>query len=186
MTPSLRWTGTGIGYPARAHLARGAGYMMLALLIFTSWLPARAASGPAVLVKAGFSTIGPLMSARGTLFFVANYQDALWTSDGTEAGTVMVKDLLPGPAGAYAAKLTDVNGVLVFVTTHSLDLPIGLAKSDGTSNGTVLIQDLQVADIAVIRSLMLISTYNNGRMELWAMPLSALGIKLAYLPSIKQ
>jgi trimeric autotransporter adhesin len=110
----------------------------------------------------------------------------LWRSDGTEAGTVMVKDLVSGPAGAYTAKLTNVNGVLVFVTTHSLDMPISLAKSDGTSKGTIFLQDLQAADIVVIRSLLLVSAYNNGRMELWAMPLSALGIKFAYLPSIKQ
>jgi ELWxxDGT repeat protein len=112
----------------------------------------------------------------------------LWRSDGTQAGTIMLKDLVPGPASAYPSRLTDVNGVLVFLANDAYSLSASLAKSDGTPSGTVLIQGLKAADFTVVRSLMFIATFNdnNGRIDLWALPLSALGIRFAYLPSIHQ
>ena len=38
----------------------------------------------------------------------------LWKSDGTKAGTVMVKDIWPGPRGLIAHPLTNVGGTLYF------------------------------------------------------------------------
>jgi ELWxxDGT repeat protein len=76
-----------------------------------------------------------------TLFFPAN--DGvngleLWKSDGTEAGTVMVKDIVPGSGGSTPEYLTNVNGTLMF--TLGLDR---LWKSDGTEAGTVLVKDIR-------------------------------------------
>src|SRR5207249_10641696 len=59
--------------------------------------------------------------------------DELWKSDGTEAGTVLVKDINPGPRGSEPSNLVDVNGTLFFTT----DSTGGLWKSDGTDTGTV-------------------------------------------------
>src|SRR5204863_6482475 len=81
-----------------------------------------------------------------TLFFTASRPDTgreLWKSDGTEAGTVLVKDIVPGPgsgAGSGPGFLTAVNGTLFFTVYHySGDV---LWKSDGTEAGTVLVKDV--------------------------------------------
>src|SRR5213078_4517616 len=72
-----------------------------------------------------------LTNVNGTLYFSAdNSVDGreLWTSNGTEAGTTMVKDIYPGitsywgyyggyytfPNSSNPASLTNVNGTLFF------------------------------------------------------------------------
>src|SRR5262249_31643835 len=44
-----------------------------------------------------------LTNVNGTLFFTANDSNGteLWKSDGTQAGTVLVKDIMAGSRGAY-------------------------------------------------------------------------------------
>src|SRR6516165_123726 len=62
-------------------------------------------------------------------------------SDGTAAGTVLVKDINPGGAGSNPGGLIDVNGTLFFAAndgTHGTEL----WKSDGTASGTVLVADI--------------------------------------------
>src|SRR5262245_46730855 len=38
----------------------------------------------------------------------------LWRSDGTEAGTVRLKDIRPGSATSFPSELTTINGTLFF------------------------------------------------------------------------
>lgn len=57
---------------------------------------------------------------KRTLYFAA--QDGgsnreLWKTDGTEAGTVLVKDIVPGAVGSNPHALTVVNGQLFFLAT---------------------------------------------------------------------
>ncbi len=60
------------------------------------------------------AAMGQMTDVNGTLFFMAN-GDAegaeLWKSDGTVAGTTMVRYILPGPDGSLPAELTSVNGL---------------------------------------------------------------------------
>jgi ELWxxDGT repeat protein len=92
-----------------------------------------------------------LTNVNGTLFFNAGHteygggglMEELWKSDGTEAGTVMVKDLGGGNTPGYPAWLTNVNGTLFFTSEDGgLLLGIELFKSDGTEAGTVMVKDI--------------------------------------------
>lgn len=72
------------------------------------------------------------------LFFVPDnglHQAELWKTDGTEAGTVRVKDFATGP-GEYGnvSNLVELGGALVFAT--GIYEPVRLWRSDGTEAGT--------------------------------------------------
>jgi ELWxxDGT repeat protein len=67
----------------------------------------------------------------------------LWKSDGTEAGTVLVKDINPGSSSSSPFSLTDVNGILYFLANNGTE-GVELWKSDGTEAGTVIVKDIQM------------------------------------------
>src|SRR5207249_954567 len=75
-----------------------------------------------------------LTNVNGTLFFTANEQ-ALWKSDGTAAGTVMVSAINP------SAGLTNVNGTVFFAANDGVQ-GTELWQSDGTAAGTVMVMDI--------------------------------------------
>jgi ELWxxDGT repeat protein len=81
----------------------------------------------------------------GTSFFTADdsvHGRELWKSDGTADGTVLVKDLFPGPNGQEFRLLANANGTLFF--TGGGQFPEGLWKSDGTSEGTVFLGNVHL------------------------------------------
>src|SRR5262249_58397786 len=85
------------------------------------------------------SYAGYRSDVNGTVFFAADdgvHGTELWKSDGTAAGTVLVKDIFPGWQGSGPSNLTNVNGTLFF-TANGYEL----WKSDGTAAGTVLLKD---------------------------------------------
>src|SRR5262249_5230990 len=85
-----------------------------------------------------------LTDVGGTLFFAANdgtHSLELWKSNGTEATTVLVKDINPGGGnnGSLPNELTAVNGTLYF-TAFVPNTGIELWKSRGTGASTVLVK----------------------------------------------
>jgi ELWxxDGT repeat protein len=65
----------------------------------------------------------------------------LWQSNGTSAGTFLVRDISPGKGGSNPSYLTPVNGALFFQAndgSHGTELWM----TDGTAGGTSLVRDI--------------------------------------------
>jgi ELWxxDGT repeat protein len=78
------------------------------------------------------------------LFFVSDdgiNGEELWKTDGTEQGTVMVKNIGFEHFRSFPKELTDVNGNLFF-TANDEKHGYELWKSNGTELGTVLVKDI--------------------------------------------
>jgi ELWxxDGT repeat protein len=123
--------------------------------------PAQAASDPLIVADivpgADSSWPGEKVAIGSTLFFTAHTEDhgvELWKSNGTPAGTVLVKDINPGtwsytyngntytgPNSSSPLGLTAVGNTLYFsarTDAHGREL----WKSDGTAAGTVMVKDV--------------------------------------------
>jgi ELWxxDGT repeat protein len=77
----------------------------------------------------------------------ADHGVELWKSDGTEAGTSMVRDINPGKASSNPGDLVEVGGILYFNATDgntAADHGVELWKSDGTEVGTTMVADINV------------------------------------------
>src|SRR5262245_15155286 len=85
-----------------------------------------------------------LAEVNGTVFFSADDGETgreLWKTDGTAAGTLLVKDISPSPIPNSVENLTDLNGTLFFTTNDGTN-GYELWKSDGTAAGTVMVKDI--------------------------------------------
>ena len=65
----------------------------------------------------------------------------LWKTDGTDAGTVLVKDVRPGPQSSNPVRLLNLNGTLLFAADDGQS-GVELWRSDGTEDGTTLLLDI--------------------------------------------
>jgi ELWxxDGT repeat protein len=77
-------------------------------------------------------------------YFAARTTDngsELYKSDGTDAGTVLIKDINPGSADSDPNDLTVFNGKVFFFASDSQD-GNSLWKTDGTASGTKLVKDV--------------------------------------------
>ncbi|QSQ25700.1 HYR domain-containing protein [Pyxidicoccus parkwayensis] len=87
----------------------------------------------------GFTDLG------GTVYFRADdgtHGVELWRTNGTQAGTRMVKDIHLNQGDAAPGGLTVVGGALYFTATDGVS-GFELWKSDGTEAGTVRIKDIR-------------------------------------------
>src|SRR5438270_3421387 len=93
-----------------------------------------------------------LVRLHGQVLFVAHDPatgNELWRTDGSAAGTVMVKDIVPGPIGSDPSGLVD-NSSLAFFVTSDATAGLRLWKSDGTAEGTVPVAPLGPAGEQVL------------------------------------
>ncbi|MEA2327138.1 MAG: hypothetical protein QOE68_2097, partial [Thermoanaerobaculia bacterium] len=143
----------------------------------TSYSNNTASSSPAEFVAFGNRTFFiATMNASGT---------ELWSTDGTSAGTSMVADIIPGPAGSSPSSLQAVNGTLLF-NARDVNHGIELWASDGTAAGTHLVTDIspgptssQPGTRILYKNRLLFSADDgtNGR-ELWTTDGTASGTRL--------
>lgn len=84
------------------------------------------------------------LTALGDLaFFIANdgvHGRELWKTDGTVAGTVLVKDVFPGKEAGLYGGLSTAGGLLYF-NGEDPDHGVELWRSDGSEAGTHLVED---------------------------------------------
>ena len=84
------------------------------------------------------------MNVNGTLFFAAESvagNSELWKSDGTEAGTLLVKEIRPGNQPSFPTLVANSSGALIFAANDGVN-GFELWRSDGTEIGTMLIKDV--------------------------------------------
>jgi ELWxxDGT repeat protein len=71
----------------------------------------------------------------------------LWRTDGTEAGTVRIKDIRPGIHGSNPTYITNAGGTsgtdLILFAADGVGTGVELWKTDGTAAGTVLVKDIR-------------------------------------------
>ena len=97
----------------------------------------------AVPVATGTTATGWMQVGAYTLFWMDDgvHGQELWRTDGTPAGTRLVKDINPGPASSNATSATLLGGVLYFIATDGTN-GMELWRSDGSSAGTHIVADI--------------------------------------------
>lgn len=91
---------------------------------------------------------GALIIYKDKLFFRAS--DAtngteLWQSDGTTAGTVLVKDIMPGASSSNPFSLVTFKDDLYFIASQQL------WRTDGTTQGTQLLKSTLFSDYRITK-----------------------------------
>lgn len=137
------------------------------------------------------SSVSNLVEVGGVLYFAADdgtHGTELWRSDGTDSGTVMVKDIVAGPGeGSGPSSLTNVGGTLFF-TAEDADHGREVWSSDGTSQGTVLVADIMPGEgngsepswlTNVGGTLMFTADDGRNGVELWSSNGTAAGTVMA-------
>ena len=66
----------------------------------------------------------------------------LWTSNGSSAGAVLVKDINPGAASSSPSELTNLGGTLMFAANNGTS-GIELHRNNSSLAGTVLVKNIR-------------------------------------------
>jgi len=108
--------------------------------------------------------------AGGKMFFAGidpDHGEELWATDGTDAGTALVKDIVPGTNSSFVEYLTTL-GDMVYFSAFSGDWQ--LWKSDGTAAGTVPVRTglFGISEITVVGDRLFFqgTDFTHGT-ELW-------------------
>ncbi|MCA9012426.1 MAG: hypothetical protein KDB01_21895 [Planctomycetaceae bacterium] len=133
----------------------------------------------------GLKSVGATKRIGQKLYFVgsdSSVLEELWISDGTPAGTKLLKDIRPGNPYRYRSQIshmTELDGTLYFTANDGVH-GVELWKSNGTSRGTIMVRDIRTglvndapassspSDLTVMNGVLFFSADDgkNGR-ELW-------------------
>jgi len=129
----------------------------------------------------------PLFKLDNQAYFInapATTGADLWKSDGTTAGTVIVKDITSAGEGNITFRFMDqINDLLYFITLDSATGNSSLWQSDGTADGTVLINEftsfVRVSYMTSVNGKLIFPAWTalNG-IELWVSDGTAQGTKM--------
>lgn len=112
----------------------------------------------------GNNYIGNARVLNNKLIFTTNLQSDLWVSDGTNAGTVLLK------TSANIKEALVINGTYYFITQNSFN-DNSLWKSDGTIGGTISVKTFTVPlrDLVNFNGTLYFaaSTIANNDLDLW-------------------
>lgn len=122
-----------------------------------------------------------LVAFQGRVYFNASdetHGSELWSSDGTAAGTRLVKDFADWPAPGSPGETASSNATPLLVVGDSLMVtlsrgnPSGLWKTDGTDAGTVFVADVEPdsgrsAMRGFVGESVLFSAFSDGQSEIW-------------------
>jgi trimeric autotransporter adhesin len=130
-------------------------------------------------LNAPVTVSGPPAALGGALLFRGNASgtgEELWRTDGTLAGTALVKDIRAGTGSGSPYLLTAAGGIggMAFFSAATDAAGRELWKTDGTAGGTTLVKDIQPGAGDGI-----VATYDNDDVDLgqeWA----ALGGKVIF------
>ena len=167
--------------------------LALALLLVAA-MPVRAATFPTVtvvdVINPGTANSGAMWStgALGAYVYFGAETAAegyeLWRTDGSEAGTTLVKNLYPGPNGSNPYRFTAMGDYLFFSADDGVH-GYELWRTDGTAAGTILVKDINTSGDAVLGSFGVLGGYlyfNATSVaegdELWRTDGTALGTTL--------
>jgi len=140
----------------------------LAVLIAMTWIAPAAAQTPVLVKDLGGvpSHMECLTDVGGLLFFGAQTPTTgppePWISDGTEAGTYMVKDIYPGTIhGSSPGFIADLGGIALF-QARTLESGEELWRSDGTEAGTYMVRNINPDPLEPGGSVPMYLTVYNG------------------------
>lgn len=96
--------------------------------------------------------LGEVVATDDAYYFLADQPASgteLWRTDGTPAGTYLVKDIYPGSDDAAISQLTAIGSDLLFVGTGP-EYGSEVYRTDGTAAGTVVVADLNTAELGSV------------------------------------
>ncbi|MEW6498305.1 MAG: ELWxxDGT repeat protein, partial [Cyanobacteriota bacterium] len=134
------------------------------------------------------SSFSSFTSMNDELYFSANdgiHGFELWKSNGTAAGTALVRDINPGADSSNLSNLTALNSTLYFSADNG-SVGTELWKSDGTTAGTALVRDINpgadssnLSNLTALNSTLYFSADNGSvGQELWKSNGTANGTQL--------
>ena len=165
-------------------------FSLFCILMLIGTLPAQTLVKDINIGASGSNPIFQGSISRGLVFTAstATYGNEYWITDGTNAGTYMLKDIRPGFASSAVNTTSVVSGDMIYmIVVDSSIQSYSLWRTDGTSAGTLRLMkfpssmtppNLSTNEISGANGRCVFSYGNSNNKELWASDGTPEGTKL--------